>query len=56
MQFRYFDPEGREMTFEQLRMLRVSTPAMEHMIAAVAERLGKTGKQTEEIEKRVSEC
>ncbi len=43
MQFRYFDPAGRQLTPEQLRSMGVRTPAMNHVFATVAERVEKTG-------------
>lgn len=43
MNFRYFDAAGRQLTPEQLRSLDLLTPAMDHVFATVAERLGKSG-------------
>lgn len=39
MVFRYFDASGRQVSLEELRELRVTTPAMEHVFATVAQRL-----------------
>ena len=51
MKFRYFDVEGRQITLEQLCAMRVSTPAMDHVFATVLERVEKSGKSDERIEK-----
>lgn len=56
MRFRYFDAEGREMTFEQLRTMNISTPAIEHIFASVVDRLEKSEKQSKEIERCTSQC
>lgn len=50
MNFRYFDSEGRQLTWEQLRSLCVSTPVMSHIFATVAERMEKDGKPIRRIE------
>lgn len=40
MVFRCFDPQGRPLSWDQLRRLRAVTPVMEHVFATVAERAG----------------
>ena len=39
--FRYFDATGKQLTNEQLKSMRIVTPAMEHIFATVADRIGK---------------
>ena len=56
MNFRYFDAAGRQLTPEQLRSMGLLTPAMDHVFATVAERLGKTGNPAGAIETRPEEC
>lgn len=51
MRFRYFDPAGNEIAPEQLRAMGVITPAMGHVFATVLERLEKTERSGEAIEK-----
>ena len=51
MMFRYFDTEGKQLTFEQLCSMRVSTPAMNHVFATVLERMENDGKEKGPIEK-----
>lgn len=36
VRFPYFDDNGRKLTGEQLRAIETTTPAMEHVFAAVA--------------------
>lgn len=55
MRFRYFDPAGNQIAPEQLRAMRVSTPAMDHVFATVLERLEITERSGEAIEKIPSE-
>lgn len=55
MRFRYFDPAGNQIAPEQLRSMGVMTPAMDHVFATVLERLEKTGKFGEPIEKNPAE-
>ncbi|MCI8330092.1 MAG: hypothetical protein HFG02_11040 [Oscillibacter sp.] len=50
MNFRYFDAAGRQLTPEQLQSLRLLTPAMDHVFATVAERLGKPGNPGRPVE------
>lgn len=49
MNFRYFDAEGRPLTWDQLREMRVVTPAMEHVFATVEERAGNGWKAPEHL-------
>lgn len=51
MKFRYFDPAGRQITLEQLRSMQVMTPAMDHVVATVLERLEKNERFEAAIEK-----
>lgn len=39
MTFRYYDCDGRQLTFEQLKELNISTPVMEHIFASVVNRM-----------------
>ena len=41
MTFRYFDTTGNQLTAEQLKSMRIATPAMEHILATVKERAEK---------------
>lgn len=52
MVFRYFDTEGRQLTFEQLCSMRISTPVMDHVFATVLERVENSGKEGCPIEKK----
>ncbi len=38
MTVRYFDSQGRQLSYEELQSLNISTPVMEHIIASVLER------------------
>ncbi len=38
MTVRYFDSQGRQLSYEELRSLNISTPVMEHIIASVIQR------------------
>lgn len=38
MTIRYFDCQGRQLSFEELRTLNISTPIMEHVVASVIKR------------------
>ena len=51
MNFRYFDVNGKQLTDEQLKTMNIVTPAMEHIFATVAERVGKTWMPSGELEK-----
>ena len=53
MVFRYFDTEGKQLTFEQLRLMQISTPAMDHVFATVLERMENSGKKERLIEKGI---
>lgn len=46
MTLRYFDSQGRQLTYEQLRSMNISTPVMEHIMATVIQRV--TGNDGEE--------
>lgn len=50
MKFRCFDSNGRQMTTEQLRVMGLTTPAMEHVFACVLERLEKSERRPEGID------
>ena len=41
MNFRFFDANGRLLTNEELKAMRIVTPAMEHVFATVLDRAGK---------------
>lgn len=41
MTIRYFDCQGRQLTFEELRKLNLTTPIMEHVVASVIQRTNK---------------
>ena len=51
MRFRYFDQAGNQIAPEQLRAMGVTTPAMDHVFAAVLSRLEKTERSGEAVEK-----
>lgn len=51
MKFRYFDPAGQQITPEQLRMMQVMTPSMDHVFVTVLERLEKNERLRGPIEK-----
>ncbi len=55
LNFRYFDAAGKQLTNEQLKSMRIVTPAMEHIFATVADRIEKTWKQDDKLEKQASE-
>lgn len=40
MTIRYFDCQGRQLSYEELRRLNITTPIMEHIVATVAQRIG----------------
>lgn len=48
--FRYFDTTGNQLTAEQLKSMRIATPAMEHILATVKERAEKNWKAAESLE------
>lgn len=50
MKFRYFDAAGKQLTGEQLKSMRIVTPAMEHVFSTVAERVEKSWKEAENLE------
>lgn len=50
MNFRYFDVAGNQLTDEQLKSMRIVTPAMEHIFATVAERIERSWKQGDRLE------
>lgn len=55
MNFRYFDEAGKQLTDEQLKSMRILTPAMEHIFASVVDRVEKSWKQPDKLEKRGTE-
>lgn len=50
MKFRFFDAGGRQLTVEELRLMRVLTPAMDHVFATVAERVEKNANSSQRVE------
>ena len=50
MNFRYFDAAGNQLTTEQLKSMCIATPAMEHILATVKERIEKNWKSAERLE------
>ena len=50
LNFRYFDAAGKQLTEEQLKTMNIVTPAMEHIFAAVAERVGKAWIKSDNLE------
>ena len=50
LNFRYFDATGNQLTAEQLKSMRIATPAMEHILATVKERIEKNWKSAEALE------
>lgn len=50
MIFRYFDTEGKQLTFEQLCSMQISTPAMDHIFSTVLERVESSGKKEGAVE------
>lgn len=50
MIFRYFDAAGNQLTTEQLRSMCIATPAMEHILATVKERIEKNWKAADRLE------
>lgn len=54
MNFRYFDAAGNQLTNEQLKTMCIVTPAMEHIFATVTERIEKSWKQDDKLEKHIS--
>lgn len=55
LNFRYFDSTGHQLTNEQLNSMRIVTPAMEHIFATVVDRIEKSWKQPEKLEKQGTE-
>lgn len=53
LNFRYFDVAGNQLTKEQLKTMRIVTPAMEHIFATVAGRIEKSWKQDDKLESRI---
>lgn len=53
LNFRYFDAAGKQLTNEQLKSMRIVTPAMEHIFATVADRIEKSWKQADKLEDHV---
>ena len=50
LNFRYFDAAGNQLTTEQLKSMGIVTPAMEHILATVKERMEKTWKSVDRLE------
>ena len=50
MNFRYFDVTGKQLTNEQLKTMNIVTPAMEHIFATVADRVGKAWMKSDKLE------
>lgn len=48
--FRYFDATGKQLTNEQLKTMNIVTPAMEHIFATVADRVGKVWMKSDKLE------
>lgn len=48
MTIRYFDCQGRQLSYEELRKLNITTPIMEHIVATVAQRIN-AGSETESV-------
>lgn len=55
LNFRYFNAAGEQLTNEQLKSMRIVTPAMEHVFATVADRVEKSWKQSDKLEKHGTE-
>lgn len=55
MNFRFFNADGEQLTNEQLQSMRIVTPAMEHIFATVADRVEKSWKQSDKLEKQGTE-
>ena len=50
LNFRCFDAADNQLTSEQLKLMRIVTPAMEHIFATVVERIEKSRKQPDRLE------
>lgn len=50
LNFRYFDVTGKQLTNEQLKTMNIVTPAMEHIFATVADRVGKAWMKSDKLE------
>lgn len=50
MEFRCFDLNGNQITLEDLRQIQFTTPAMEHVIATVRERVLQESSTPKDIE------
>ena len=50
LNFRYFDATGKQLTNEQLKSMRIVTPAMEHIFATVVDRIEKSWNQSDKLE------
>ena len=50
MNFRYFDAAGTQLTPEQLKSMGIATPAMEHILVTVIDRIEKNWKQGSPLE------
>lgn len=50
LNFRYFDAAGKQLTNEQLKSMRIVTPAMEHIFATVTDRIEKSWKQADKLD------
>jgi len=50
MVFRYFDPDGRQLSREQLLSMNVVTPIMEHVLGTVAQRVEKSWENKKQVE------
>lgn len=48
MTIRYFDCQGRQLSYEELRKLNITTPIMEHIVATVAQRIN-AGSEAESV-------
>lgn len=55
MYFRCFDADGKQLTADQLKSMRIATPEMEHIFAAVTERIEKNWKQADKLENHAPE-
>lgn len=54
LNFRYFDADGNQLSAEQLKSMRIVTPAMEHILATVTDRIEQSLKQADKLEPQPS--
>lgn len=53
MTIRYFDSQGRQITYEELCTMNITTPIMEHIVASVVQRVSGEPESVSTLDKQV---